>query len=234
MSEDARTLNAARPMLLHPDLNMRNIFVMETDPTIITGIIDWQSASVEPAFWYADAVPDFAICTSDHLGQIDPASDFCKQAFNGCVQLLMPKLAYAMSLDESLFRPFRYCYRTWKDGAVAFRHELIETSRLWAELGLPDSSPFPMPTPEELAVHQRYYRKFEAAQELKHELSRLMQISTDGWFPSEARDATLLAHKEMFATMLQVILAEENPDADEPIRDERDLREMWPFDLGLV
>ena len=67
MSEDARILTAAAPTLLHPDLNMRNIFVMENDPTAISGIIDWQSASVEPAFWYVDDIPDFAISIPDYL-----------------------------------------------------------------------------------------------------------------------------------------------------------------------
>lgn len=35
-------------------------FVSEDDPTIITAMIDWQSSSIEPAFWYTDEAPDFA------------------------------------------------------------------------------------------------------------------------------------------------------------------------------
>ena len=30
------------------------------DPTFVTGLIDWQSTSVEPAFVYANETPDFA------------------------------------------------------------------------------------------------------------------------------------------------------------------------------
>lgn len=231
MSKDSRILKAAAPTLLHPDLHKRNIFVSENDPTVVTGIIDWQSASVEPAFWYADDIPDFARSTPDPLGQIDPDSELCSKAFNACVQFLIPKLAFPRSLDESLFRPFRYCYRTWKDGAVAFLHELIETSQQWTKLGLPGSCPFATPTPEELRIHQQYYQKFVAAQELKRDLSSLLNTASDGWLPSEAWEATLSAHREIFAKMLEAILTNEHPDDNEPIRNETDLREIWPFDL---
>lgn len=68
MSKDKLILTAAAPTLLHPNLHERNIFVSENDPTVITGIINWQSASIEPAFWYSDDVPDFARVTPDHSG----------------------------------------------------------------------------------------------------------------------------------------------------------------------
>lgn len=58
--EDGRIQEAASPVLLHPELNKRNIYVSAEDPTIVTGLIDWQSASVEPAFIYANETPDFA------------------------------------------------------------------------------------------------------------------------------------------------------------------------------
>lgn len=41
-------LDVAGPMLVHPDLNKRNINVSPDDPTRITTIIDWQSTSIEP------------------------------------------------------------------------------------------------------------------------------------------------------------------------------------------
>lgn len=48
----------ATPTLLHADLNKRNIFVSENDPTIITSVIYWQSTSIEPTFVYAKETPD--------------------------------------------------------------------------------------------------------------------------------------------------------------------------------
>jgi hypothetical protein len=229
MAKDPRIRNAATPTLFHPDLHKRNIFVSDDDPTVITAIIDWQSASIEPAFWYADEVPDFA--GSVPQPALQDGIELCAKAFNVCTQFLVPRLSAPRLMNESLFRPFRYCFRTWKDGAVAFRHELIETSKLWKELGFTGSCPFPIPAPEQLAAHQKEYKTFEAAHELRHSLSSLLNTASDGWVPAEDWSATTLAHREMFDQMLQAIVTNPDPDDDEPIRTEEDLRAIWPFDL---
>lgn len=233
MSRDPRIRDAATPTLFHSDLHKRNIFVSDDDPTVITGIIDWQSSSIEPAFWYADEVPDFAtpIAHPSLENQLEPNSERCAKAFEVCTQYLVPKLARPRLMDDALFRLFRYCYRTWRDGAMAFRHELIQTAERWKELGLGDSCPFPLPTPEELAVHQREYKYFEAAQDLRNSLVSLLNTASDGWVPPEDWEATQLAHRELFEGMLEAVLSNKSSDDDEPIKTERDLREIWPFDI---
>jgi hypothetical protein len=223
MCEDPRIQGLATPMLLHPDLHKRNIFVSDDDPSVITAIIDWQSSSIEPAFWYADQVPDFAMPVE--------SNEICAKTFEACTQFLTPKLSAPRLMDDALFRPFRYCYRTWKDGAVAFRHELIETSRCWTELGFTGSCPIPIPSLEELAVHQKEYKTFVAAQNLRRDLSNLLNTASDGWVRPEDWEETASAHREMFDGMLQAVLTNEEPDDDEPIREEGDLREIWPFDV---
>lgn len=225
--------NAASPIMFHPDLHKRNIFVSEEDPTIVSAIIDWQSTSIEPAFWHADATPDFAQPDSDHSGEdgIEPKSEACAKAYDVCIQLLAPKLSAARLIEEAYFRPFRYCYRTWEDGAVAFREELIQTAQLWEKLGFEGQCPFPLPVPsDQLAVHQKEYKLLEAAQQLRHSMSSLLNTASDGWVPLEAWEGTESAHREMFEGMLQEVLENEQSDDDEPIRDEVDLREIWPFD----
>jgi hypothetical protein len=233
ISEDPRIKNAATPTLFHPDLHKRNIFVSNDDPTTITAIIDWQSAAIEPAFWYADEIPDFAKPIAHPLldDQLEPNSERCATAFDLCTRFLVPTLASPRLMDEAFFRPFRYCYRTWRDGAVAFRHELIETAQNWQRLGLAESCPFPTPKPKELAVHQKEYQRFVAAQELRSSLSSLLNTASDGWAPPEDWETVEKAHKEMFDGMLQAVLSNESPDDDEPIRNEEDLKEIWPFDL---
>lgn len=218
MSEDIRIRNVAVPTLLHPDLHKRNIFVSEDDPSVITDIIDWQSSSVEPAFWYADETPDF--------GQSDDGG--CAKAFDICTQYLVPKLSQPRSMDEALFRLFRYCHRTWKDGAVAIRHELIETSQGWENLGFMGPCPFPRPSAEELAAHRQEYQKFEAAQNLRYDLTGLLNTASDGWVPEEAWEVTVAAHRKTYEGMLQAVLANKDPDV---IETKEDLREIWPFDL---
>lgn len=43
--QDKRVQESATPTLLHPDFHMRNIYVSTEDPTVITGLIDWQRVS---------------------------------------------------------------------------------------------------------------------------------------------------------------------------------------------
>lgn len=219
--------------MFHPDLHKRNIFVSEEDPTTVSAIINWQSTSIEPAFWYADATPDFAqpIPDPSDENKIEPKSEACAEAYDLCIRFLAPKLAAARSTDEDYLRPFRYCYRTWEDGAVAFREELIQTSLRWKELGFAVPCPFPVPCPAELAVHQKDYKLFEAAQQLRHVLSSLLNTASDGWLPPEDWERTESAHREAFEGLLQEVLGNEQPDDDEPIKGENDLREIWPFDL---
>jgi hypothetical protein len=233
MAKSSRIQNAASPMMFHPDLHKRNIFVSEEDPTVVSAIIDWHSTSIEPAFWYADATLDFAQPVYDPSGghEIEPKSEACAKAYDVCLQFWAPRLSAAKSMDEAYFQPFRYCYRTWEDGAVAFREELIQTSRRWKELGFAVPSPFPLPCPDDIAVHQKEYRLFEAAQQLRYSLSSLLNTASDGWVPSEDWEGTESAHREVFEGMLQEILGNEQPDDDEPIRGGDVLTEIWPFDL---
>jgi hypothetical protein len=74
----------------------------------------------------------------------------------------MPKLAAPGLMDENLFRPFRYCSRTWQDGAAAFRDVLIKTSMHWQDLGLKGSCPLTVPQADELLTHQKQYELFES------------------------------------------------------------------------
>ncbi|KAJ5629938.1 hypothetical protein N7528_003595 [Penicillium herquei] len=231
ISTDERVQKAAAPTLFHPDLHKRNIFVSDDDPSIITGFIDWQSSSIEPAFWYADEVPDFATCASYSSDNEEVANDLCREAFEVCVQFLTPKLAFPRSMKEGIFRPFRYCYRTWNDGIVALRQELIETSQDWEELGFATSCPFILPAAEDISIHHKQYKLFEAAQNLKRDLSRLLDCASDGWVPADNLEAAQLENKAMFNGMLQAVLASEDSDDEEPVKDESSLRMIWPFDI---
>jgi hypothetical protein len=233
MAKGSHIQNAASPVMFHPDLHKRNIFVSEEDPTVVSAIIDWQSTSIEPAFWYADATPDFAQPISDPSGEdkIEPKSEACAKAYDVCLRFWVPRLSAARSTDEAYLRPFRYCHRTWEDGAVAFREELIQTSRRWKELGFAVACPFPLPCSDDIAIHREEYRLFEAAQQLRYGLSSLLNTASDGWVPRKDWERAESAHREVFEGMLQEILGNEQPDDDEPIRGEDDLREIWPFDL---
>jgi hypothetical protein len=59
----------------------------------------------------------------------------------------------------------------------------------------------------------------------------LLNTASDGWVPLEDWEATKLANRELFEVMLQTVLSMKSPDDDEPLKDEEDVREIWPFDL---
>ncbi|CAA9963930.1 hypothetical protein PTMSG1_07289 [Pyrenophora teres f. maculata] len=232
MAKNTLVQNAASPLMFHPDLHERNFFVSEEDPTIVSAIIDWQSTSIEPVFWYTDATPEFAVPIQDPKDEdkVEPKSEACAKAYDVCIQFFSTKLSAARALDEAYFRPLRYCYRIWEDGAVAFREELIQTLKLWKELGFTGSCPFPLPSHHEMSILQKDYKVSETAQQLKHSLSSLLNTASDGWVPSDDWEGTESAHRELFQGMLQELLRTE-PDDDESIGGEDDLRGIWPFDL---
>lgn len=111
---------AAQPLLWHPDLNMRNIFVSEHDPTQITALIDWQSTGVDAALMHALDTPDFAEplpYDRDLDGKNkseDSASEraimdvgLCSQAFEVCAKATL-KFCDARALDPVLMRLFSF------------------------------------------------------------------------------------------------------------------------------
>lgn len=154
----------------------------------------------------------------------------CRQAFEVCLQGLIPKLYAARALDDDLLRPFRYCHRTWKDGAAAFRHELIEISSRWKELGLAGSCPYALPTSMELLEHQKEFQSFCTAHDLKRKLIDLLDTTPDGWVPIESWAATETTHQEFFAELVQTMQSAEN--VDDQSMSEKDLRRIWPFDIN--
>ena len=232
LAEDFRVRDAAAATLCHADLHKRNIFVSDDDPSVITSIIDWQSSSIEPAFEYADYVPDFAASLPDTSTEGEPAkaqAELCKQAFDACMHVI-PKLFAARAIDDDLIRPFQYCYRTWRDGAVVLRQKMVETSRRWAELGLTGSCPYVMPTSNELMEHQREYQRFRVAHDLKRKLVDLLDTTPDGWVPPDLWEATQMWHQEAFRVILQETLSGEHVE-DDPMNEE-DLKKIWPFDIS--
>ena len=223
---DPRIQDAAAPTLLHADLHKRNIYVSNDDPTTITGLIDWQSSSIEPAFINADKIPDFAVPDPlSHDQAVDRNAKIYSQAFDAGMKGLVPKLFAAMTLDDELLRPFRYCHRTWTDGAVAYRDDLTRISERWQELGLAGSSPYPSPTHEELRVHQEELARFTSARKLRQGLVDLLNVAADGWVPNEHYEAATVAQMQAYEQLLQAVGSGENA-----YEREQELKAVWPFD----
>ena len=236
---------ASPPTLSHYDLHKRNIFVSDTDPTIVTGIIDWQSTSVEPGFVYANEIPDFTTSLPDESellalgaghdeeGKIAASnlksrkdlgdSEICTKTYEVILKGLAPKLGLGRALDETLLRPIRYAATSWRDSATAVRQELVDLAERWSsDLGLPGTCPY-QPSPKQLEDHRKRYEDFESAQKLKLWLTGMLQSSSDGWVPNDVWDTAREANKDSFGLRMQSVRESKEMD-------DQKARELWPFD----
>ncbi|EGD85443.2 hypothetical protein H112_06345 [Trichophyton rubrum D6] len=208
------------PTLFHPDLHKRNIFVSQDDPTIVTGIIDWQAASIEPAFYYADEVPDFARIPTE--GPSDSAEEsLWYQAYEVGLALLAPRLGATRKIDEALLRPFRYCHRTWRDGFVPFTHELMRLRDSWEKLGFEKECPIPAMGPEERKFYEKQLEIYDGMLEFRRDMFEVLAVEEDGWVPAERWEEVKKTHQGFYETLM------DNLEDDES---RQELRTMWPFD----
>ncbi|KAK5014146.1 hypothetical protein LTR16_000966 [Cryomyces antarcticus] len=230
---------AAAPILFHNDFHKRNVFVSDEDPTVVTAIIDWQATSIEPAFIFANEHPDFAELPDDvsFLGdgkeetkeeiKLKEDASICAQTFEVCIRGYAPKLWAARALDATLFRPFRYCHTSWRDGAAAVQQELIEVSQQWTKLGLPGPCPY-QPTEEELTGHKKQYQDFEDAHKMRLAVMRTLDVSSDGWVQTDRWEEVAPAHQRMYEMWLDSVKESLASGEDELTLDQA--KEMWPFD----
>ena len=230
-----RTLELGQQLLQHyiMPIYTKEISLFPTTIPLSSQILSTGNhPSIEPTFEYADVTPDFAALSPNFSFEDQPAdtiAELCRKAFDVCLQGLVPRLFAARALDENLLRPFRYCHRTWRDGAVAFRQELIEISSRWKELGLPNCCPYPLPTSDELVIYQREFDDFVAARKLKQRLICHLDTTPDGWVPTESWEVTKSAHNEAFDGIVQA-MRDAKVTGDDYMSEE-ELRKIWPFDI---
>ncbi|EQL31887.1 hypothetical protein BDFG_05791 [Blastomyces dermatitidis ATCC 26199] len=210
----------AAPTLFHPDLHKRNIFVSEDDPTVVTGFIDWQSTCIEPAFYYADDVPDFAKPPVDETSEGTEES-LCSQAFEAGLGLLAPRLAAVRKIDEILLRPFRYCHRTWKDGVVPFTHELMQLRDHWQDFGFKEGCPIPVLGSEEMRIYQERLDIYDKMLAVRQDIVETLGVEQDGWIPEDRWEEVKEAHQRIYEAVLAAMESE---------KDRQDMKMMWPFD----
>lgn len=241
LTQDDRVQKAALPALIHADYNKRNIYVSPDDPTVITGLIDWQLTCIEPAFIYSQNTPDFAalpdIDPSEEDGDNTPKSrdeeqllkdlSICHQTYDVIATYKCRKLRPGRQLDSSLFRLFHYCFTSWRDGAPAIRQELIDLRALWPKLKLPGTECPYSPTEQEIAEHARQFEDFETMQKLKTWLKISMQTTSDGWVPNEVWDTAQEANRAAYDEWIETAKESEKKGGDMTV--ER-ADKLWPFD----
>ncbi|KAI7780491.1 Altered inheritance of mitochondria protein 9 [Diaporthe eres] len=207
LSRDPRIENLSTPLLLHPDLHKRNIFVDPENPTSITAESESDGdQSPEETARRDTSAKDMAIC---------------RQTWDVGLKGWAPRLYAAQNSDETLTRPFRYCYSCWKDGVAGFRNELVELCQKWSELGLDGSPPYQL-TAEELAEHTRQWSDFQDAVNLRNGISQGLNTNEEGWVPVEKCETA----KQAAAELLEQWLAKARDDGMEMEK----AKQLWPFD----
>ena len=230
---DARIHAVAAATLLHRNFHKRNIFISKEDPTVFTDIVDWQSSCVKSTLEYGDTVPDFLGYNpnaSDEERLADKEAEICQKAYDVSVKFRTPELAAARVLDHDFLRQFRYCHRTWHDGAPAYRQDLIDLAGRWKKLDLPGSCPYPLPTSEEMNKHEREFKEFEEVQDIRHQMVSLLDVQSDGWVPINRWESVQYLHKMAFEEALSELRKVEAVEG-QPISEEK-FRTMWPFDIA--
>ncbi|KAK2865461.1 hypothetical protein FQN49_003544 [Arthroderma sp. PD_2] len=239
LAGDERVQDAAAPTLVHPDYHKRNIYVSTDDPTKVTGMIDWQLASIEPAFIYVHDTPDFASIAEQNPAEADEAEEplskedqrlqkdisICHQTYDVIMKGKIPKMRTATRLDPTFFRLFHYCFTTWRDGAPAIRQELLDLHSLWSEMELPGDCPY-VPDEEELRKHAKQHEDFETRQKLKVWLTMSLKSGSDGWVPNEIWDAAQEANRAAYVEWMETAKALGEAEGMTPEKADR----LWPFD----
>lgn len=235
---------AATPTLLHPDFQKKNILVSAEDSTVITGVIDWQWAGVEPAFIYANEQPDFADSPEEtvetFLGRMvheDPGYDerdledasICCQTYDVYMKAYARKVQPARVLDPKLFQLFHRCPTSWRDSATALRRALMELAAFWTkeELGLPESCVY-YPTDDEIELRIRLCDDLKAVQQLQQWLTVSLNSRPDGWVPNERWDDTIDAYRAQYNVWIETTKDMESRGEDDMTVGKAD--KLWPFD----
>ncbi|KAF2154637.1 hypothetical protein K461DRAFT_311063 [Myriangium duriaei CBS 260.36] len=181
LSETKSLQEVSVPLLMHPDLNRRNIFVSRTDPTKITGLIDWQATCSIPTLMYGPQIPDFAMLpeqvVDDGDGDDAPIFDektrkdmmLCHDAFEVLMKGYCPTFAKARLLNYNYIRLFHNCNTSWRDGATALRSDLMDIRDSWGKLGVGGDCPY-QPSSDEIEQHKKQYEDVEISQALKSQV----------------------------------------------------------------
>lgn len=238
IGETAAFQDSFGPLLFHPDLDARNIFVDPDDPTQILGIIDWQSAAVQPAFVHALETPDFAEELSlDRILDADVPSDVreaqnhaqrCGQTW-AIMLFFCPKLGKATTLNPALCHYLAGVSSGHSDDAIAIRSLLTNTSSEWKSLDLPGDCPY-QPSQADAESLSGQLDELESTERLRAYLSRLLRCEPNGWVEEGRWDEVLPVYREQYAEFVSACVASrEEMETEEDAVKKAD--RLWPFDL---
>jgi hypothetical protein len=221
---------AGVPLLSHLDLHKRNILVSPQDPTVVTGILEWQSSVVEPAYVFAAETPDFAdevpelvINENSPEGRahaiLKAEAEYCKAAWS-MVPTICPKFCEASKLDVSVLQLLSAPSHKWLEDEDCVQMILRDIKKKWSALGLPGES-FYQPSREEAVALELRLDHTRDLQKLRGMISQHVGCDNDGWVAADCWDDALPRYRDMYSSFVESV-AESDPDEDADA--------LWPFD----
>lgn len=213
-------LNASKPVLLNY-LPKRHIFVSDSDPTIITDIIDFQDTPIQASFEYASTFLTFLE---------DPEENpELTQAWMVNTMQYTPELMASMRISQAFFRPIATFDQSWQQGATNLKWSLQELRKEWDTLKLEAVCPIPALSGVEAEKLRQDYIKSEAAIHMRLSLTNALGCRFDGLVPREEWVKTMINLMMVWSRFRDTI-------ADMEVRDgvvmsAEDVRMTWPFDI---
>ncbi|EXJ54177.1 hypothetical protein A1O7_09514 [Cladophialophora yegresii CBS 114405] len=216
--------DVSAPILLHPDLNKRNIYVSRDDPTQITALIDWQSTYVEPTCVYANESPDLTAASpnissipemDDELrGKAGPRPPYLSTDLRSRTPWIRAKARSRQGAGGNTPESDAVCHSSWRDRAPALRQELIDLSQPWPELGHLGSCPY-QPLVEALAEHAKQWEDFKTVLKFKIFLIRVLDSNSEGWISTDGWEAAKATHKQLYEQWMETVRESEDPEMNE-------------------
>ena len=221
--------SVSAPMLLHPDIHKRNIFVSDDDPTrsrtrhrIWLPIVQ----STRPFLKMSRTrhlIRRRAHTTANAKRKSPSVSELSRLLWKvGCPSCTMPGL---------LTRHYSGRYDTAIQPGEMAQLRSVKNSLNCLSIGMnwaPNSCPY-QPSPQELTGHAKEWGDFETFQRLKLFLIRSLHFNTDGWVPPEAWEAAKDANQSAFGEWMKTVAQSEDPGMNENRG-----RKLWPFDVNIV
>ncbi|KAE9368100.1 phosphotransferase family protein [Stipitochalara longipes BDJ] len=230
------------PTIRHPDLSPSNIFV--SDSGDITGIIDWQHATVLPIFLQAKIPKHFQNYGDDDSENFRPPelpenfaamTDDDKETameifrrqqvhyfYIGYTSRLNKPHFHAMGKYNLVLRNKLYdtACRPWEGDNTSLKAELIRIMEHWPEIASPEDSPPVNYSPAEVEDCLDRDAKQRDADDQMQALRDSIGVNIDGWLPNEEFESAREKANLMKSSMAETADTEE---------ERKEFTELWPF-----
>ncbi|KAI9681332.1 MAG: hypothetical protein M1817_002615 [Caeruleum heppii] len=211
--------NVTFPTLWHTDLHHDNIFVDTSDPSQITGIIDWQEIWAAPFFTQArfasafdcdEDYPDGIVMPRlpedyDDLSETDKSRadaglkaiklkkfyEIASRKFNPLLFRAMDAIQEEDDEDVSLSAIFDLVGRSWIDGPIPLRWLLMQVAKKWPGLTEDAGVPCPITFSAEEMARCKTEADAWAESHQPFELLRSRLLGREGWVPHEDYEAAM-------------------------------------------